>query len=177
MIPFPNLLEQFLQKHPDESTLVNQYLERYKDSDAFYRTARPGHFTASALVMTPKKDKVLLVEHKKLGFWVQPGGHADGSEDLDNAARREVEEETGVFQLSGDGTILDLDIHAIPPRPGESGHDHYDVRFLYIADSEANLIISEESTNIGWIPITNIKEYSTDASLLRLVHRGLQSLS
>jgi 8-oxo-dGTP pyrophosphatase MutT (NUDIX family) len=38
----------------------------------------------------------LLIYHKKLDKWLQPGGHADGEEDLHKVAKSELEEETGV---------------------------------------------------------------------------------
>lgn len=40
--------------------------------------------------------KVLLVKHKKLGFWLAPGGHIEEGELPHEAAEREVYEETGV---------------------------------------------------------------------------------
>ena len=40
--------------------------------------------------------KVLLVKHKKLGFWLAPGGHLEPDELPHQAAEREVFEETQV---------------------------------------------------------------------------------
>ena len=61
----------------------------------------PGHLTASAFVVSPD-DELLLIFHRKLGIWVQPGGHIEpGDESLLDAARREVAEEVGL-DLGGD---------------------------------------------------------------------------
>ena len=53
------------------------------------------HFTASALIIN-KEGKVLLVNHKKLGVWLYPGGHVEPNETPDETVIREVEEETGL---------------------------------------------------------------------------------
>ena len=172
---FASLLNEFETRHPDEKERVNRFRSLLELPDAFVRTCRPGHFTASALVFNPEKNAVLLVEHKKLGFWVQPGGHADGDTNLDSVARRETFEETGIENLKGSGLIVDLDIHAIPARKDETGHDHYDVRFLYIADKGQSLIISEESTDLKWVPLNEMDRYSHDESLRRMIQRGIDS--
>jgi 8-oxo-dGTP pyrophosphatase MutT (NUDIX family) len=60
------------------------------------------HFTASALIIN-KDGKVLLVNHKKLGVWLYPGGHVEWHETPDEAVIREVKEETGVnVKIIGD---------------------------------------------------------------------------
>ena len=51
-------------------------------------------FTASGLVVN--EGRVLLVRHRKLDRWLQPGGHVEPRETPDEAAVREVREETGV---------------------------------------------------------------------------------
>ena len=42
------------------------------------------------------QDKVLLVKHKKLGIWLNPGGHIEENELPHQAAEREFWEETGI---------------------------------------------------------------------------------
>jgi 8-oxo-dGTP pyrophosphatase MutT (NUDIX family) len=79
----------------------------------------PGHFTASAFVLSPDRARVLLVFHNKLRLLLQPGGHVDpGDESLALAARREVSEEVGLVDLTsldGEG-IFDLDNEVRDPR-------------------------------------------------------------
>ncbi|OGJ37598.1 MAG: hypothetical protein A2383_01095 [Candidatus Pacebacteria bacterium RIFOXYB1_FULL_39_46] len=41
-------------------------------------------------------NKVLLVKHKKLGFWLAPGGHIEDDELPHQTAEREFWEETGI---------------------------------------------------------------------------------
>lgn len=51
-------------------------------------------YTAGGMLI--HRNKVLLVKHKKLGVWLNPGGHIDENELPHQAAEREFFEETGV---------------------------------------------------------------------------------
>jgi len=169
---FHRLLDEYQSRYSEELELIDLFRTLLNLPDAFYRTCRPGHFTASALILNPERTEVLLVEHRKLGFWVQPGGHADGQENLEDVARREVKEETGVSEVISTGRILDLDIHPIPARKDEGSHKHYDVRFLFTANPALPLKISYESTDLKWIPIENLAEYTEEESMIRMLRKS-----
>jgi len=169
---FQSSLNSYQQKYPGESPLIDLFRSLLNLSDAFYRSCHPGHFTASALILNPEKTEVLLVKHRKLGIWVQPGGHADGKTDLVSAARREVEEETGLSELLAAPGIHDLDIHPIPPRKDEGAHKHYDVRYLFTANPALPLKISHESTDLKWIPVRELRNYTEDESMLRMLRKA-----
>ena len=66
------------------------------NSDAFERSNLIAHMTASAWVVNPARDKVLMVYHNIYDSWSWTGGHADGERDLLSVAVREVREETGL---------------------------------------------------------------------------------
>ena len=106
----------------------------------------PGHFTCSAFVVDQKMQLVTLIAHKKLKLWLQPGGHieADDSSFI-AAARREVEEETGLKQLKLLSPLCDLDIHQIPALGDEPAHEHFDIRVLYQTGEVAELKGEEAS--------------------------------
>ena len=53
------------------------------------------HFTASGLVI--EQEHILLVNHKRIGAWVPPGGHIEPTELPDETVVREIEEETGLM--------------------------------------------------------------------------------
>ncbi len=136
----------------------------------------PGHFTASAFVLSPARDRVLLILHGKFGFWVQPGGHVDPDDaDIATAALREVREETGLSDLVPsalfDG-LLDVDIHDIPanPRKGEPPHQHLDVRFCFDARSEA-LRAGSDARDARWMALSEVHELDTDESVRRALRK------
>jgi 8-oxo-dGTP pyrophosphatase MutT (NUDIX family) len=126
------------------------------------------HFTASALVLDRNDSSTCLVLHRKLGLWLQPGGHVEpADESIALAALREVREETGlVARLAGPAPVH-LDIHEIPDRPDMPAHLHLDVRFLVVADGD-ELTLSDESTDVRWWPLADAARAGDD-SLARLI--------
>lgn len=140
---------------------------------AFHRDHLPGHITGSAWIVNQDRSKVLLVLHAKLGRWLQPGGHADGEENVINVALREAREETGLSTLTLlSPSVFDVDIHPIPARTDFPAHDHYDVRFLFRASDGDPLIISEESTDLKWFSLEDAGAVTGNAnSILRMVNK------
>ncbi len=107
-----------------------------------------GHLTASALIVHPDLTRVLLCLHGRLRKWVQVGGHTEaGDKTLLEAALREAHEESGLDDLLAHPTPIDLDIHPVHCRFGESLH--YDVRFAVLAASD-QFTVSDESQELGW---------------------------
>jgi 8-oxo-dGTP pyrophosphatase MutT (NUDIX family) len=126
-----------------------------------------GHITASAFVLSPDGGSVLLTHHRKLDIWIQLGGHCDGVADARFCALKEAYEESGLARINllGD-QILDVDIHQIPEGK-EPAHLHYDIRFLM--QSEAGEIAeSEESHDLAWVPLSQLEQYTQEASVLRM---------
>ena len=144
-------------------------------ADPFSRSSyAPGHFTASAFVLSPESDSLLLILHGKLGLWLQPGGHVEpGDADMVAAARREVAEEVGLpaLELLGEG-ILDVDIHRIPARKVEPEHEHFDIRFLFRASSRA-FVQGSEVAGAKWVALGEIGETHSDPSVQRALSKIL----
>lgn len=120
---------------------------------ALYRECLSGHLTGSAFVVDTTGTRTLLLHHAKLDIWVQPGGHADGDGNLAAVALREAEEETGIEGLRVVVPAIDMDVHAIPARPGEPEHFHHDLRFLVLAPADAIVDINDESRDARWATI------------------------
>jgi 8-oxo-dGTP pyrophosphatase MutT (NUDIX family) len=136
--------------------------------DALLRTCLAGHLTASALVWRAEDGRGLLTLHRKLGRWLQLGGHVDGEGNLAVGALREAEEESGIAGLSIDPAPIDLDMHRIPGRGQEPEHWHLDVRFLVWAPPDAKERVSAESVELGWFTPDELEQIGADVSVRRL---------
>ncbi|WP_445501426.1 NUDIX hydrolase [Microvirga sp. G4-2] len=106
--------------------------------DIHSRSTFPGHVTTSAFILDEAGRRILLIHHRSLARWLQPGGHYEAPENLEASALREAFEETGVAGLALDpwhqvsGIPIDIDSHLIPARPqkGEPEHWHHDIRYI-----------------------------------------------
>lgn len=131
----------------------------------------PGHLTASAFVLSPERDALLLIFHKKLGIWVQPGGHIEPEdESLLAAAQREAEEEVGLALSRDHAAIFDIDIHAIPARKDEPSHEHFDVRYQFVSPTRA-FVRTDEVADVRWAPLAELSRLTTDESVLRAARK------
>jgi 8-oxo-dGTP pyrophosphatase MutT (NUDIX family) len=132
----------------------------------------PGHFTASAFVLSPDEQALLFVFHRRLRQWLQPGGHIDRQdEDVFAAACREVVEETGVARLratDGPPALFNLDVHRIPAHRDEPAHQHFDVRFLLQAEGW-ELEPHPEVRDARWVKVTEVGALDPDISIRRAV--------
>jgi len=140
--------------------------------DCFERSLLVGHVTGSAWVVDQEERACLLVHHRKLDLWLQPGGHADGDADILRVALREAEEESGISGIVPvSREIFDVDVHAIPARKDVPAHFHHDVRFLLRAPAGAVIVKSEESYDVRWVPMEEVPSLASDASVLRMAQK------
>lgn len=179
-----DMLRRYAQLHPAELAEVERITTLVTSSpDCFERTCRPGHITGSAWVLSRDRQKCLLVHHRKLDRWLQPGGHADGETDVAQVALREAQEESGLQQLHlarGEQGLLplDVDVHLIPARYDAEGnlkedaHEHHDVRFLVIAEPDQTLVLSDESHDLGWFTREELLNLTDEESVLRMQRKA-----
>jgi 8-oxo-dGTP pyrophosphatase MutT (NUDIX family) len=131
----------------------------------------PGHFTASAFIVDGG-GRLLLHHHRRLGKWLQMGGHVDGAESPREAALREGREESGLEDLEIAGGIFDLDVHAIPAGKGEPDHHHFDVRYLArTAAPEGIRIADGESTGLAWFALERAAAVMPGAESQRVLRK------
>jgi 8-oxo-dGTP pyrophosphatase MutT (NUDIX family) len=177
-----DLLARHQERFPQDrarAETIRRFVEAH--ADCFERSCREGHVTGSAWIASADGDRALLVLHRKLGAWLQPGGHADGDPDPAAVACREAAEESGLTSLRlidwwRDGSPspqpFDVDVHRIPARPGEPEHVHLDIRFLLVADPAERPRSSPESNEARWVPLAQIPVLSREPSLLRMAERA-----
>lgn len=144
-------LLRYRQRWPREAGVVEAFRRLLDDrADPFVRSRLEGHFTASSWLVDRSGTRVLLTHHRKLGRWLQLGGHADGDRDLPLVALREAQEESGLEGLRVDRELFDLDRHWIPGRGDVPAHWHYDARYVVHAGDDEDYIVSEESLALAW---------------------------
>ena len=133
----------------------------------------PGHFTASAVVLSPDRTAMLMIHHRGLDRWLQPGGHVEpGDADTLATAVREVREETGQDGLTplGDPAshgLVDVDVHAIPANGDLPCHDHHDVRHAFLASRE-RLTPGSDVKTARWVPLSELTEWNDQPSIRRI---------
>ena len=143
-------LRALVEDHEPASARESAAKERFLDelsrlSAPCDEHADPTHVTASGIVVGPRGTVLHL--HKRLGIWMQPGGHIDAGETPDVAARREANEELGLaveHPWSGP-RLIHLDVH-----DAALGHTHLDLRYLLIAGDDDPHPPPDESQDARW---------------------------
>ncbi len=103
----------------------------------------PVHITGSSIIVGERG--VILHKHKRLGIWLQTGGHVDPGETPAQAAVRESCEETGLPVTLVEPEIIHVDVH-----PGPKGHTHLDLRYLCTAPPDDPSPPEGESPDTFW---------------------------
>ncbi len=169
------LIKQLLKyesPYPEEMTFIGQFLDLLQHPRAYFRDHLPGHMTGSAWITDSSHSQVLLTHHAKLLRWLQPGGHADGDEDILRVSLKEGEEETGLVLTKVPPSPFDIDIHPIPARSMFPEHLHYDIRFHFVADPKAALKPIEESLEVAWVRLGKLSSViGNNLSILRMADK------
>lgn len=126
-------------------------------ADPFSRDADPVHVTGSGIVAG--RRGIVLHWHKRLGGWMQPGGHVDPGEAPWQAAVRETAEETGlpVRHPASGPVLIHLDAHPA------GQHVHLDLRYLLLSDDLEPSPPPGESQQVRWFPLPEAMEVADDA--------------
>lgn len=168
LIDLLELYKQIWQNLPEDIDPIYSFLLHSDEAVIYSRSNFVGHITNSAFIYDPNKKQLLLLQHKILKRWLQPGGHADVSDiHLIAGARREASEESGIgehsLQLFPVHSIadvpFDIDSHHIPAnlKKNEDAHVHHDVRYLFLYHGDrSNVMNDAESTGMQWVHIDQV---------------------
>lgn len=159
------VLKGYEDREEDQEELRRTYLDHLAARpDGMWKACQDGHITASALVIDPEQDRVLLTLHRKLRMWLQMGGHCEpGDASLAASALREGTEESGIAGLSLlPGGPVRLDRHLTPCAW------HLDVQYAALAPAGAVAAISDESLDLRWFGYDEVADVA-DESVVRLV--------
>jgi hypothetical protein len=150
------------------------------NEQCFQRENTYGHVTGSAFILSKDLKRVLLTFHAKLKIWIQLGGHADGELLVHKVAMKEAIEESALKHLVfvnffEDSNVLpvplDIDIHHIPKNKNDSEHKHFDVTFLLHSDEEDVFSISEESLDLKWVLLDEVKAFTDEEAVIRPIEK------
>jgi 8-oxo-dGTP pyrophosphatase MutT (NUDIX family) len=168
----------------DQEQLRRDYLDHLEARpDGVWRSCRPAHITASALVVDVERGRVLLTLHPKVGLWLQLGGHCEpGDRSLAETALREATEESGIASgltvLPGSGPApVKLDRHAVRcAGKDQPENTHLDVQYLVTAPAGAVAEISDESLDLRWFGFDALPDL-TDGSVRELAAHAQKLLA
>jgi ADP-ribose pyrophosphatase YjhB (NUDIX family) len=148
----------FNEQEEKDKALILEALKTEKN--IFSRTNALAHMTASAWVVNPSHDKVLMVYHNIYHSWSWLGGHADGEKDLLSVALREVKEESGVTDVKvlNDGAIFSLEVLTVDGHIKNgayvSSHLHLNVTYLLEVDEKDPLFVKpDENSGVRWFSL------------------------
>lgn len=145
-----------------------------ENPDCLLRSNLAGHITGSSFLLSPDLKQVMLTHHKKIGKWLQLGGHADGEPDLLGVALREAQEESGIGDIEPlMSDIFDVDVHHIKAHESVPAHYHFDIRFLFRSKT-VFYKVSDESHDLAWVPLKELLSFwAEDTSLFRMATKFL----
>ena len=163
----------------EDHSLLRRQIER--GDDIHSRRTFPGHITASAIVLDASRQRTLLIRHRAMNRWLQPGGHYEAPESLPDSALREAMEETGLQELALDpwharsSLPIDIDTHRIAARPDrdEPEHFHHDIRYVILASEAAHLSPDfAEVEGAAWRDVS-VLEHVMPQALSNMLNLGL----
>ena len=154
-----NIFEEKIQKHGNDICVSTNY--------------RTGHFTGSAIVLSVDHKETLLVYHPSFEKWIQPGGHIEKGERIEDTILRETEEETGFLRkglqfIKKEGQQLSfLHVFDVPenPKKNRPPHQHFNICLFLTYNQETTVdgdSVSVKPLSTKWFSLSCIDQIETD---------------
>ena len=162
------LLDEYQPGGPAETADLRKVRALAETVDDPWRRELPLHVTASALIVHPETDRVLLRWHQRQQAWLQVGGHGDpGESDPLAIARREAAEETGLGDLVPwpDAQLRHLVIVGVPAGKGEPAHEHADLRYFMATRTPEAARAENENAPLRWLSLAEAYEATSEVNL------------
>ena len=155
-----------------EENQIEQTLKWIASGEEVFRVTKPDtpkkHLVSYFIVLDPKFQKILLVDHKKSGLWLPPGGHVEIDEDPKDAVTRECMEELGIkAQFIYKDPIFITETVTIGQTAG-----HIDVSVWYIIKGDQNHnydFDKEEFSRVEWFKLDEIPYKKSDPHMERFI--------
>ena len=171
--PLTAALARYQPSTPSEAADLARVRERIAAGDPWNRST-PLHVTASALIVHPPSERVLLRWHARQQAWLQVGGHGDpGETDPLLIAIREGLEETGLDDLVGwpDGDVVHVAVVPVPPNRHEPAHEHADVRFVLATQRPDTARPENTTAALRWLTIPDALATTDEANVRETLTR------
>jgi len=169
-----NLLRDYRTRFMDEVAYLRRAIIHIEQNENVFDRTAPVHITASTWVVSPDRERILLLHHRKYGHWFQPGGHADGDTDVLRIALKECSEETGLDHSQIkliDSSIFDVDLHDVPRVGQAQAHGHIDIRFLVEIDDTLIIPGNNESHEVKWFSLYEVMQMNRFRSTYRMLEK------
>ncbi|WP_270237860.1 NUDIX hydrolase [Lactobacillus delbrueckii] len=174
-------LKNYQPFNEQEATDVKEMIYRLETGEElFLRSNLAEHFTASAWVVNPARDKALMAYHRIYDSWAWLGGHADGDQDLLHVALKEVEEESGVKATPVTDQIYSVEILTVDghEKKGKYVPSHLHLNVTYLLEADDSLPIrpkEDENKAVAWFGLDEALEKSTEPWFVDRIYSKLNA--
>lgn len=163
------------EQEREDRRMMQSYLARF--DNLLVRENEIAHFTASAWITSPARDRVLMAYHNIYRSWAWTGGHADGNANLLEVALKEAGEETAAHGLRAVAEApISLEILPVPPhfRKGKFVVAHLHLNLTYLLEAEDKAPVRnkpDENSAVQWFPLREAVAASTEPDMRKVYEK------
>ncbi|GLY65196.1 hypothetical protein Atai01_18150 [Amycolatopsis taiwanensis] len=172
--PLETLLARFCPQNENEAADVARIHELVAATEDPWQRSIPLHITASAMIVHPATERVLLRWHRRQRAWLQVGGHGDeGETDPVAVALREGREETGLEDLVPwpDAALVHVVIVPVPATTDDPEHEHADVRFVLATANPDAVRPERPDAPLRWLTLPEAQAVTTEDNVRETLAR------